>query len=134
VHVLPSVVVVDDDEAIRETLRLVLEDAGYPVEDVEDGRPALGLLRENDAPTVVLLDLIMMGMDGDAVLREVVKDEQLRRHCYVLMTAAHKRLTPSLMELLRSLDAPVLPKPFDLDTLLTLVAATAERVAGQRRG
>jgi CheY-like chemotaxis protein len=131
VRVLPSVVVVDDDEAIRETLRLVLEDVGYPVEDVENGQAALALLRKDIAPVVVLLDLIMRGMDGDVVLREVIKDEGLQRHCYVLMTAAHRRLTPSLMELLAALKAPVLPKPFDLDVLLETVGTTARRIEQQ---
>lgn len=128
---LPSVVVVDDDEAIRETLRLVLEDIGYPVEDVEDGQAALALLRKDTARVVVLLDLIMRGMHGDAVLREVIKDERLQRHCYVLMTAAHNRLTSSLMELLEALEAPVLPKPFDLDVLLETVETTARRIEQQ---
>lgn len=126
---LPCVLVVDDDQAIRETLRLVLDDAGYPVEEAPDGETALVLLRETDQRMVVLLDLIMPGMNGEQLLAIVADEPRLvSRHSYVLMTAAHKRLTLSVQKRLDALDAPIMQKPFDLDTLLTVVADASQRL------
>ena len=123
------VLVVDDDQAIRETLRLVLEDSHYVVLEAADGQSALRMARESDQRLVVLLDLIMPGFDGEQVLSAVAGDETLAtHHVYVLMTAAHKRLNPTLKALLEMVNAPIMQKPFDLDTLLNTVADAAARL------
>ena len=59
-----SVLVVDDDEAIRETLREVLSDEGYLVEVAENGARALERMRAPLRPGLVLLDLMMPVMSG----------------------------------------------------------------------
>ena len=123
------VLVVDDDQAIRETLRLVLEDSRYVVLEAADGQTALRIARESEDRMVVLLDLIMPGFDGEQVLSAVAGDETLAtRHVYVLMTAAHKRLNPTLKALLEMVNAPIMQKPFDLDTLLNTVADAGTRL------
>lgn len=123
------VLVVDDDQAIRETLRLVLEDSSYVVIEAPDGKTALAVARQYDERLVVLLDLIMPGFDGEQVLSAVAGDERLAtQHVYVLMTAAHKRLNATLRALLDMVNAPILQKPFDLDTLLGTVADAAKRL------
>lgn len=123
------VLVVDDDQAIRETLRLVLEDSHYVVLEAADGQTALRMARDSNERLVVLLDLIMPGFDGEQVLSAVAGDETLAtRHVYVLMTAAHKRLNPTLKALLEMVNAPIMQKPFDLDTLLNTVADAGTRL------
>lgn len=123
------VLVVDDDQAIRETLRLVLEDSRYVVLEAADGQTALRIARESEDRMVVLLDLIMPGFDGEQVLSAVAGDETLAtRHVYVLMTAAHKRLNPTLKALLEMVNAPIMQKPFDLDTLLNTIADAGKRL------
>lgn len=123
------VLVVDDDQAIRETLRLVLEDSHYIVREASDGQTAVRMARESDVRLVVLLDLIMPGFDGEQVLSAVAGDETLAtRHVYILMTAAHKRLNPTLKTLLEMVSAPIMQKPFDLDTLLNTVAQASKRL------
>src|SRR6516165_4584281 len=62
--IVTQVLVVDDDDAIRETLRSVLEDAGYTVVEDHDGLAAVQRLRRSRTPMVVLLDLMMPGLDG----------------------------------------------------------------------
>jgi len=124
------VLVVDDDAAIRDTLRLALEDAGYQVEGVADGVTALNRLRTASERYIVLLDLIMPGMGGQAVLADIANDNQIAtRHAYILVTAAQERLTTAGIEsTLARLSAPILHKPFDLDVLLTMVSEAQQRL------
>lgn len=123
------VLVVDDDEAIRDTMRLVLEDAGYRVEGVADGVAALDRMRTTRERYIVLLDLVMPGMDGTAVLADVAADTEIAtRHVYILMTAAQARLTAAVQDTLARLNVPILYKPFDLDVLLALVGEAAARL------
>jgi DNA-binding NtrC family response regulator len=64
-----DVLVVDDDPAIRESLRRVLEHAGHAVREAESGDQALELL-ESKPVDAVLLDINMPGLDGlDALVR-----------------------------------------------------------------
>jgi len=124
------VLVVDDDWAIRETLRYVLEDEGYIVEEAPDGVVALDLLRASLTPAVVLLDLMMPRLDGVGVLNVVARDRQLASvHAYVVITANRYRLDATANGVLADLSIPVVPKPFDMDTLLGTVATAARRLA-----
>jgi two-component system response regulator MprA len=123
------VLVVDDDRAIRETLRYVLEDEGYIVEEAMDGLAALDLLRGASAPHVVLLDIMMPRLDGVGVLKVVAHDQRLASlNAYVVITANRYRLDSSATHLLADLGVPVVPKPFDMDALLTTVASAARRL------
>jgi PAS domain S-box-containing protein len=64
------VLIVDDDYAMRETLRLVLEDQNFEVATAEGGSEALQLMGQN-TPDVVVLDLMMAGLDGPSTLKEI---------------------------------------------------------------
>lgn len=123
------VLVVDDDEAIRDTLRLVLEDAGYQVDGAADGATALDRLRISQDRYIVLLDLVMPGMDGKAVLANVASDTTIAtRHVYILMTAAQAQVTADAEAILAQLNAPILYKPFDLDVLLNMVGEARKQL------
>ena len=118
----PSVLVVDDDASIRETLHELLADAGYVVNEARDGLQALDHLRKAPEPVIVLLDLMMPRMDGAAVLGAVAGDSgRLRRHAYIMMTAGHQTLSLAFAHLLSDLDVQVIYKPFDIDRLLDLI-------------
>ena len=118
----PSVLVVDDDASIRETLHELLADAGYVVNEARDGLKALDHLRKAPEPVIVLLDLMMPRMDGAAVLGAVAGDSgRLRRHAYIMMTAGHQTLSLAFAHLLSDLDVQVIYKPFDIDRLLDLI-------------
>jgi CheY-like chemotaxis protein len=58
------VLVVDDNPEIRSSLKEVLEEEGYRVAGVADGREALDYLRTEERPQLILLDLMMPVMDG----------------------------------------------------------------------
>jgi len=66
----PLVLVVDDDTRLREYLRINLEVAGYLVMEAEDGRSALTAI-DDQAPDLVLLDIVMPGIDGWQLLRQL---------------------------------------------------------------
>lgn len=129
---MAQVLVVDDDQPVRDALRMVLEDEGHEVTEVGDGQQALDVLRRSAAPMVVVLDLMMPKYDGTHVLRAVAEEpEALGRHAYVLLTAAGKTLPSAVTALLRDLVVPVVSKPFDIDHLLRVVALAVQRLSGQ---
>ncbi len=117
------VLVVDDDEDIRHVIRSVLEmESDVPgVYDAADGGAALEFLRAATTPHLVLLDNEMTPLNATHVLQAVEQDAQLQQHAYVLLTAAHNSLTVEMQRLLASLHIHRLLKPFDIDTLLSLV-------------
>ncbi len=124
------VLVVDDDQPIRESLRSVLEDAGYVVSEAADGLAALQHFRANPHPEVVLLDLRMPGLDGAGVLGVVAADRHLSSgRAYILMSANLPTLTLPFAHLLSELSIPVLQKPFDIDAILDAVAHAFRRLA-----
>lgn len=125
----PEILVVDDDIAIRETLRLVLEDEGYQVIEARDGQTALHILRERVHPLVVLLDQVMPVLDGAGVLRAAAADPAIAgAHAFILVTASSAALDAGLEQEAGSLLAGVVAKPFDLDALLQTIAAAVGRV------
>src|SRR5205814_8831977 len=90
----PRILVVDDDPDIRDSLREVLEDEGYDVSCVGNGREALDHLKAaSPRPCVILLDLMMPVMDGWQFRREQKKLEpELANIPLVVITATVKRL------------------------------------------
>jgi DNA-binding response OmpR family regulator len=80
------VVVVDDDEDVRALVRRKLEQASLQVSTAADGVAGLELIRAT-RPALVLLDVMMPGLDGLAVLRAVRADPELRGTPAILLTA-----------------------------------------------
>lgn len=118
------VLVVDDEPALREVLKVALELDGYEVVTVRDGIEALRFLETRDDSWVVLLDVMMPRMGGLEVCRRLHGTNWATRHRVVLMTAG--LLTPE------ECPAParaLLYKPFELATLARLVACMADELA-----
>ena len=82
-----TVLVVDDDFNLRQTLREVLQDEGYGVDTAANGREALDRLQRSRPPQVVVLDLMMPVMDGWRVLDELARDASLSRIPVVVISA-----------------------------------------------
>ncbi len=85
------VMVVDDDQDIREIISEVLSDAGYSVVTASNGAEALELL-EGGRPSLILLDLNMPVMDGAAFRRAQREDAALAAIPTVVMSAVHQML------------------------------------------
>ncbi|MCC6174178.1 MAG: response regulator [Chloroflexi bacterium] len=115
------VLVVEDDDLIRSVLEAALEDEGYLVRTAPHGRAALAVL-ERQPIDVVLLDLMLPIMDGWTFLKER-QQRGIRPAVPVAIVSASRTA--------RDLDAAalgvaaVIPKPFDLDDLLAVVARLA---------
>lgn len=118
----PLVLVVDDDAAIRETARMILEEEGYATEGACDGTEVLAQLGAGMSPSLILLDLMMPKMDGRAVLRALEARGDLKKVQVVLMTASNP--TPETS----SLEYPMLRKPFALDHFMQVVTTYCPRL------
>ena len=117
------VLVVDDDEAIRDLLDDVLELEGYESRTAEDGAAALQLAAEW-TPDLIVLDLMMPKMDGWQ-FREAQRELPHLRDVPVLVVSASQRARDAYRELGAS---AVVAKPFDLEELIS----TIDRLANQR--
>jgi CheY-like chemotaxis protein len=121
-----SVLVVDDEEPIRNAVCFTLQEAGYTVLEAPDGRVGLDLLRASDAPLVIPLDLMMPGMSGIELLRAVAPDPPMNtHHPYIIFSAARAFSAPILHFYLPGKRLFDLPKPLDLDELVAVVDQAA---------
>ncbi|HEY8323800.1 MAG TPA: response regulator [Ktedonobacterales bacterium] len=128
-HADVPILLVEDDQDIRETLRMALEEEGYVVYEAEDGLEALSMLRSSQTPLIVALDLRLPRLNGDALLLHVSKREHLPvRHCFLLVTANRETLSSASLRLLERMQVRIITKPFDLDDLLNLVANAADEL------
>jgi two-component system response regulator FlrC len=115
--VAPSILVVEDDAALREALLDTLELSGYRVLAADSAEMAVEVLGR-EAPGLVLSDVQMPGMDGHALLRTIkAKAPGLP---VVLMTAYGQ--IERAVEAMRDGAADYLPKPFEPDRLVAVVA------------
>ncbi|UCF67726.1 MAG: response regulator transcription factor [Acidobacteriota bacterium] len=118
--------VVEDDESLREGLRVVLEKAGYEVRTAIRGQDALQQIRE-DPPDLVVLDLMLPGLDGSFVL------ERARRDGFtapVIILSARASVEDRIWGLRKGADDYV-TKPFDLGELLARINARLRRAHGE---
>ena len=112
-----NVLVVDDDEIVRELIATILRRAGVRVETVADGDTAFRNLRSRTYE-VVILDLMLPRMNGFEILREIKNNlpELLPRVLVVTAAAEH-----TLRDFDTSGIRKLLQKPFDIDELVTEV-------------
>jgi len=116
-----TVLVVDDEEAIAEAVRARLESGGYDVVVAGDGPRAIALCSEVH-PDLVVLDLMLPGMDGLDVCREIQRD----RWVPVLMLTARTEESDKVAGFAVGAD-DYLTKPFSLRELAVRVRAILRR-------
>jgi CheY-like chemotaxis protein len=109
-----GILIVDDDPDIRQSLREVLQDEGYTVNCVGNGREALDYLHKSKRPCVILLDLMMPVMDGWQFRHEQKQDPAIAGIPLIVITATGKR--PVLIDA----DELVM-KPLDLGRLFEAI-------------
>ena len=116
-----SILIVDDDDAIRALLWTILQRRGLAADAARDGREALECLGRSRY-AVMLLDLMMPRESGWDVLGEIARWPLDRRPVIIVLTAGTepRTLDPSLV-------AGTVRKPFDIDMLVDTVAACVRR-------
>jgi CheY-like chemotaxis protein len=113
-----SVLVVDDEPALRLLLTRFLEGESYQVASAANGFDALASVRAH-RPDTVLLDLVMPEMDGWAFLRACQASPELADLPVIVMSA-----TPNLGQSLAELNVThCISKPFDLDSVIDALEA-----------
>jgi two-component system, OmpR family, response regulator MprA len=118
-----KILVVDDERAVRESLRRALELEGYRVELAEDGEQALERVAGIAAPDAVILDVLMPGIDGLEVCRRLRAEANA---VPVLMLTARAEVDSRVAGLDAGAD-DYLPKPFALAELLARLRALLRR-------
>jgi DNA-binding response OmpR family regulator len=124
---LATILVVDDDPAIRLLLRMELSAEGNEVVEASDGEEALERI-EASAPDLVLLDLMMPGVDGWHVLRRL----QGRDEPPVIVISAKPASGTHVVETLQLGALDYVPKPFDAGHVTALVDAVLRVDAEER--
>jgi CheY-like chemotaxis protein len=108
------ILIVDDDEGIREALQMAFEAEGYQTAVAAQGAEALAWLGEHSSPSLVLLDLMMPVMDGWQVIDNLRQTDRLSKLPIVVMTAFGRDLGSAAT-------LPLLRKPIQLSTLMQAV-------------
>lgn len=120
---MPTVLIVDDDPAIRKMLHDVLSLEGYPTETANNGREALDALARGE-PRIVLLDLMMPELDGRGVLEHLnASPAERAKHKIILLSAVDR------LEAHRDLVSDgTLSKPFTVPALLNVIQQVSATV------
>jgi two-component system response regulator MprA len=119
-----DILVVDDERAVRDSLRRALELEGYAVELAEDGEQALRRLEVDPQPDAVILDVLMPGADGLEVCRRL---RNAGNEVPVLMLTARSEVDSRVAGLDAGAD-DYLSKPFALAELLARLRALLRRL------
>ena len=122
-----KILVVDDERAVRESLRRALELEGYEIELAADGNEALDRLESASEPDAMILDLLMPGVDGLEVCRRL---RGTGSKLPVLMLTARTEIENRVAGLDAGADDYV-TKPFALEELLARVRALLRRTTDE---
>lgn len=119
---MPSILIADDEKAIRKTLKEILEFEGYFVDEAEDGAKALSMIQEQDYD-LVLCDIKMPKMDGMEVLSRAVAESP---DTPFIMISGHGTLE-NAVEATKKGAFDFISKPPDLNRLLITIRNALEK-------
>jgi signal transduction histidine kinase len=123
-----KILIVDDEQDIRDVLCLTLADFGYEVLAAETGDEAWHLFREN-APPVVVTDIKMPGMDGIELLQKI---KQENPETEVIMITGHGDLDLAILSLKHEA-TDFITKPINIDVLEIALRRAEERILTRRK-
>jgi len=119
-----KVLIVDDEEHIVELLKFNLLNAGYDVYTANDGINAVKIAKA-EKPGLMLLDLMLPGIDGFDVCKEIKRDDEMKKTSIIMLTAKGEELDKILGLELGADD--YITKPFSVRELLARVKAVLRR-------
>ena len=112
-----SVMIVDDDTDICTTMQIALEAYGYRVTTASDGAEALHKLETDEAPCLIILDLMMPGMNGQQFREAQLRNPALAKIPVVVLSGDYQ-----VVERAAEMGVEGLGKPIELPQLLAKVA------------
>ena len=118
---MPRILVVDDERAIRNTLREILEYEKYMVDEAQNGQEAIEKVQSNDYD-LVLCDIKMPGIDGIEVLDKILEQGETP----VIMISGHGTIDTAV-EAIKKGAFDYISKPLDLNRLLVSVRNALDR-------
>ena len=121
---MDKILVVDDDVAINELIKVNLELAGYKVIQANDGIKGFALAKQ-EAPSLVILDVMMPDVDGFTVAKRIRQNEETK-DTPILMLTALSQINDKVKGFNIGVD-DYLVKPFELEELLVRVRALLKR-------
>jgi CheY-like chemotaxis protein len=125
-----ELLVVDDDDDLRDLLAQSLQERGYSVATAANGREALSRLQTAALPAIVLLDLNMPTMNGWQFCAAKNADEALKALPVIVLSAAASKDpdSPYYLEV-----DEVIAKPIDIEELLSAIDRLVTRLRGRTR-
>lgn len=130
---MAKILVVGTSGSFRKLLWLILNESGYAASEITWDEHTLATLRSYPAPCVVVLDDWAPLTGAIVVLQAAEREPALRRHAFVVISADYERMRLSHRDLLDTLSAPVLAKPFEMQSLLDAIGQAQQRLDSQRR-
>ncbi|NLK93772.1 MAG: response regulator transcription factor [Clostridiales bacterium] len=119
-----NILVVDDEEHIVELLKFNLMNSGFSVTTANNGLDALKIANENK-PNLILLDLMLPGMDGLEICKEIKRNKETSNISIIMLTAKGEELDKILGLELGADD--YITKPFSVRELIARVKAVLRR-------
>lgn len=116
INTAKKIAVIDDDKAILEVIRIILEEQNYLVTLIDDPNNVLKKIQDL-SPALILMDLWMSGYDGMDITKQLKKDDSTK-HIPIIIISANNDAEKIAKE---SGANGFLPKPFDIDDLAAVV-------------
>ncbi|NLG79279.1 MAG: response regulator transcription factor [Firmicutes bacterium] len=120
---MSTILVVEDEESVRELVRVYLENEGFRVETASDGEEALNKVKAN-TPDLIILDIMLPKFDGWTVCREVKKTSNVP----IIMLSARTEEFDRVLGLELGAD-DYIPKPFSPREMVARVRAVLRRTS-----
>jgi len=114
---MKRILAVDDNKDILNVLRYILEDSGYEVDTLSDGRQLFDQIKEH-TPDLILLDIRLGDLDGRELCKDVKTAAETQDIPVILISANH-----NVSDVFKQSGAPddFVEKPFDMYTLLNTI-------------
>lgn len=127
---VPRILIVDDESSIRLVCRLNLDSAGFRTFEAADGESGLALAR-SEHPDLILLDVMLPGMNGWSVAKELAVSPETREIPILFLSARAERADEARGHEAGGLG--YITKPFDPEELIARVQTVLERSARGER-
>ncbi|MFC2163129.1 response regulator [Candidatus Altiarchaeota archaeon] len=115
-----KILIVDDEEDIRDTVRTILESIGYTVEEASSGMDCMGKIRDVK-PDLILMDFFMPEMSGRETIEKIRESPELESTKIVFFTVAEFRGEKYRQDMEDLKISGYIQKPIDLNVLLSKV-------------